>query len=82
MRLSLLLSLLIFSTILCSQNQFEITKIYKVNEGLSNDLVTRVKQDSRGFLWIGTFEGLNRFDGQEFEQYFHERKNQNSLPHA
>jgi ligand-binding sensor domain-containing protein len=37
--------------------------------------------DSRGFLWLGTKEGLNRFDGFQFKKYFSEKNNPNSLPH-
>ena len=38
-------------------------------EGLSNAVVTAVVQDHRGFIWIGTQDGLNRFDGYEFEVF-------------
>lgn len=41
------------------------------NSGLSHNTVLNVYQDSRGFLWIGTMDGLNRFDGQKFEIYRH-----------
>lgn len=40
-----------------------------IKEGLSNNFVTDIVQDKQGFLWIGTDEGLNRFDGENFTIY-------------
>jgi ligand-binding sensor domain-containing protein/signal transduction histidine kinase/DNA-binding response OmpR family regulator len=40
-------------------------------EGLSNDGVSCITQDSTGFIWIGTNDGLNRYDGQKFKIYSH-----------
>lgn len=42
---------------------------YTVNEGLSQNLVSAVTQDHQGFIWIGTKDGLNLFDGHEFTQF-------------
>ncbi len=39
------------------------------DEGLSSSLVTSICQDHKGFLWIGTYEGLNRYDGLSFKVY-------------
>lgn len=44
-------------------------KNYTTAEGLADDRVNRVIQDSRGFLWFCTSEGLSRFDGYEFRNY-------------
>ncbi len=43
-----------------------------VEQGLSQPVVQAVAQDQHGFIWIGTQQGLNRFDGQEFVSYFHD----------
>jgi ligand-binding sensor domain-containing protein len=40
-----------------------------VEEGLSNSFVNCVIQDRTGFLWFGTDDGLNRFDGYELKVY-------------
>jgi len=37
-----------------------------MNDGLSQNVVNAITQDDKGFLWIGTNEGLNRYDGYEF----------------
>ncbi len=39
-------------------------------DGLSHSLVSAVAEDSLGFLWFGTQDGLNRYDGYEFKTYF------------
>ena len=39
------------------------------NEGLSQSTVNDILQDSRGFLWFATEDGLNRYDGYEFKIY-------------
>jgi len=42
---------------------------YSTAEGLSSHAVTAVLQDSRGFVWVGTYDGLNRYDGRRFVRY-------------
>ena len=48
-------------------------------EGLSQIRVTNIVQDNLGFMWFGTLVGLNRFDGNTFKLFVHERGNPNSL---
>ncbi|MFY0598097.1 MAG: response regulator [Cyclobacteriaceae bacterium] len=43
--------------------------IYSTKNGLSQNDVRCVFQDSFGFIWIGTYDGLNRFDGYSFRTY-------------
>ena len=40
--------------------------------GLSHNKVNCIVQDTRGFLWIGTDDGLNRYDGNRFQLFRHE----------
>jgi ligand-binding sensor domain-containing protein/two-component sensor histidine kinase len=42
---------------------------YSVSDGLPHSTVKRIFQDSRGYLWIGTADGLARFDGYHFNTY-------------
>ena len=51
-------------------------------EGLSMGLVTALAQDGEGFIWVGTQNGLNRFDGYSVRTYFHERADDSSLSHS
>ncbi len=42
---------------------------YNDNDGLSHNSVRHITQDNSGLLWLGTFSGLNRFDGYQFKPY-------------
>jgi len=48
-------------------------------QGLSNSSVQCILQDYRGFLWVGTLDGLNRYDGNTFIQYVHQGNDSTSL---
>lgn len=50
-------------------------------DGLSQVSVNCIVQDSVGFLWFGTQNGLNRYDGYEFEVFKHHPFDSNSLSH-
>ncbi len=59
-------------------NDFEIRHITNSN-GLSNSSINTIFQDSENILWVGTWDGLNRFDGSEFTIFTPELNNPNSL---
>lgn len=40
-----------------------------VDDGLSNNYIVSLAQDRKGYIWIATESGLNRFDGQQFIVY-------------
>lgn len=46
-----------------------IFKTYTVDDGLVANPVKRIFQDHRGFIWIGTWEGLSKYDGHKFTNY-------------
>jgi len=52
---------------------------YQVENGLSNSTVFCSAQDKNGFLWFGTKEGLNRFDGYHFKLFTYTPNNKTTL---
>ena len=46
-------------------------KHFTTHDGLSQHNVICTIQDSKGFMWMGTANGLNRFDGYTFKNFFH-----------
>src|SRR6185436_8336101 len=42
-----------------------------ITRGLSHNQVNCILKDTRGFMWIGTMSGLNRFDGYNFKVFRH-----------
>ena len=51
-----------------------------IRDGLSQTTIRDLHQDRRGFLWIATVDGLNRYDGYEFKVYRHDPEDPTSLP--
>jgi ligand-binding sensor domain-containing protein/signal transduction histidine kinase len=49
------------------------------NDGLSQSNVTCILQDSRGFMWFGTRDGLNKYDGYRFTVYKNDPQDKSSL---
>lgn len=50
-----------------------------VNNGLSNNQVNAIVQDENGFIWVGTEDGLNRFDGFQCKTYKSQSDNNESI---
>ncbi len=51
------------------------------DDGLSSSAVTSILQDHKGFMWIGTYDGLNRYDGHNFIIYKNISSDSSSLAH-
>lgn len=50
-----------------------------IDQGLSNNFVRCIYQDKNGFMWFGTYDGLNRYDGYEFKIFRNNFKSNQSL---
>ncbi|MBK7629955.1 MAG: response regulator [Ignavibacteriales bacterium] len=59
--------------------QNEIFKSFTAEDGLSSSDINCLLQDKSGFIWIGTDNGLNRYDGAEFKIFRNKQKNLNSI---
>lgn len=52
---------------------------YSAKDGLSQLNVRSILQDKQGFIWVGTWDGLNRFDGYRFKVYQHDPTDSSSI---
>ncbi|MDR0658753.1 MAG: response regulator [Mediterranea sp.] len=69
------LLLLLFSIAVHAQTG----RFYSTDKELSNSLINKVYQDRKGFIWIATENGLNKFDGTRFSIYRHHITDSTSL---
>ena len=53
---------------------------FRSEDGLSDNWIIHIFQDSRGFIWISTREGLNRFDGASFKKFYASKGTRNFFP--
>lgn len=61
-----LIQISICTNALCQEYSW---KYYSIADGLPQTQITKLYQDSKGYIWIGTKGGLSKFDGVEFENY-------------
>ena len=78
LNISLLLILLVFRSY--ASETFPISHL-SIQNGLSNNSVRCVYQDRKGFIWFGTYDGLNRYDGNEFKIFRNRLSDSTSIPH-
>ena len=66
-----LYSILLFclSCLFTQAHEHYIVQHYSIQDGLSQNTVMAILQDKQGFMWFGTWDGLNRFDGYTFTVY-------------
>lgn len=78
-KIHLLLILCFDTMLLCGQsNDYQFSHL-DCAQGLSNNHVTCLYKDNRGFMWFGTVSGLNRYDGYQFRVFKHDSKDPHSL---
>lgn len=75
---SLLLAGMLFVFRQAYANEIIFTRL-SMNDGLKTNFVNCVWQDAKGFIWVGTETGLQRYDGNKFIQIYNESPDQ-SLP--
>lgn len=68
------------SSMLCAQEMNTVRfQRYGVDDGLSQTTIRDLYQDQKGFVWLATQDGLNRFDGYEFRVYRSDPVKKNTL---
>jgi len=72
--------LFMLSVGLMGQSNVKFQKL-GIENGLSQNSINCIFQDSSGFMWFGTEDGLNKYDGYEFKVYRNDPQNKNSLSH-
>ncbi|MBX2922544.1 MAG: response regulator [Chitinophagaceae bacterium] len=70
---------LLFAVHACLATDSISIKYLGIDQGLSNNSITSICQDHNGFMWLGTYDGLNRYDGYEFKIYRKQPGDSNSL---
>ena len=64
------------------ENQLLKFKQFSLAEGLSQSSVICMLQDSKGFMWFGTRDGLNKYDGHNFKTYRFDYKDKKSISNS
>ncbi|WP_316828121.1 two-component regulator propeller domain-containing protein [Pedobacter miscanthi] len=75
----MLFLLLLFPFFGYSQKSSYYFKRYQIEDGLSSNTVGSICQDKNGFMWFGTPNGLNRFDGSTFKVFLNNPTDSQSL---
>ncbi|MBU2491577.1 MAG: SpoIIE family protein phosphatase [Bacteroidetes bacterium] len=70
---------LAFNSPIYAQENF-VFENFSIPQGLSNPNINCIYEDKFGFLWLGTNDGLNRYDGYEFKVYKNNPSDSTSLP--
>ena len=58
-----------FVTLAASAHDHYIVQHYSIRDGMSQNTVMAILQDKQGYMWFGTWDGLNRFDGYDFQVF-------------
>src|SRR5438045_2454074 len=62
----------------CQNSAFPF-EILTSKDGIADNTVNAITQDAQGFIWIGSEEGLTRYDGYSFVTYRHTEDNKESI---
>lgn len=78
MKCSTLIVFLLYAAISVGQTQRNFTS-YTVDNGLAQNTVWAAFQDYKGYMWFGTADGINRFDGYKMKHYKFSQKDSASI---
>lgn len=79
-RLIFVVSFFVQPVVLHASDSLAISHL-SIQNGLSNNSVRCIYQDKKGFIWFGTYDGLNRYDGSEFKVFRNTIGDSTSLLH-
>ncbi|WP_139314852.1 hybrid sensor histidine kinase/response regulator transcription factor [Saccharicrinis aurantiacus] len=75
-----LFAIILLFSLMCSYKAFGINfKKLTTEDGLSSSKINCIHQDKLGFIWVGTYYGLNRYDAYEFKTFLASSENRNSI---
>lgn len=69
-RIYILIGVLCIYQLCCVGKEHSFSKL-SIENGLSNNQVNTIFKDSNGFIWIGTLDGIDRYDGVEIKSYLY-----------
>ena len=72
----------ILSTASFAQISEAVFNHYTVNNGISQSSISSILQDKEGYIWFGTQNGLNKFNGYSFERYYPNPLDSSSISHG
>ena len=82
MRLKAILPIVLFflmqQWLYAQKNEYQFSRL-DITNGLSNNRINSIYKDANGFMWFGTYSGLNRYDGFKFKIFKHDVGNPHSL---
>lgn len=79
LKVPILLCFFLIPVFILAQRPELFFKHINLEQGLSNSTIETIFQDSYGFMWFGTRDGLNRYDGYEMTVYANNPKETNSI---
>lgn len=79
MKRLILVWLCFLSSLLGVTNEKYYFRTLSVQDGLSQNTVSAILQDRKGFMWFGTKDGLDRYDGLSFRKFKHDVRNPRSI---
>ena len=78
LKLFLIILYLVCPFVLSAQSLMHV-RYYSAKDGLSQNTVADFLQDDKGYIWMATWNGLEKFDGYTFTNYFHDESDSTSI---